>query len=538
MLIYFIYKNNSYNFTVKNDITISYLKDLVSKMIQKDKACFDLFYNNKILSENDSSLYKITKKENKVPIIISLKKNNTNNSMVKLPLLTMPNKTNKNMIDLEPKINLNLNETEISTDSFLKDININQNTKSLTKRKNGNKIPQKEYISRNKVFEDIYNLKDEQIISLMKNLGNKILEYDDALYKKFKTSFNKNNSQLLLYEKNIINFKDKQIQFFQKLINYFDNVETAFSKYKINLEEFYSELSNYSNNKNSNSFVLNESTKKEKKIVISKNRKFSEYSDKKLPNISIIKSAEDNLHLNNKISESSDYSDEILKEKIDTILDNKKPKNINKEKKKPNISKSSKINLAKINEYKEFKEFKENNTPKKKTEYKSNKNLTKEKDIIININEENVKNSQNNFKKIENNKININNINNNKINNNNAINNNINNNNKNYKSLMIKSQESEERFEMENLDKNKINVLFEISESNHENTGNNSHSSNSKNNSSNNSKEKKKLARFKRKGTLNFNQMKNQYFNFQQTKDKKATHRLKKLGTNVFDFII
>ena len=519
MLIYFIYKNNSYNFTVKNDITISYLKDLVSKMIQKDKACFDLFYNNKILSENDSSLYKITKKENKVPIIISLKKNNTNNSMVKLPLLTMPNKTNKNMIDLEPKINLNLNETEISTDSFLKDININQNTKTLTKRKNGNKIPQ-------------------QIISLMKNLGNKILEYDDALYKKFKTSFNKNNSQLLLYEKNIINFKDKQIQFFQKLINYFDNVETAFSKYKINLEEFYSELSNYSNNKNSNSFVLNESTKKEKKIVISKNRKFSEYSDKKLPNISIIKSAEDNLHLNNKISESSDYSDEILKEKIDTILDNKKPKNINKEKKKPNISKSSKINLAKINEYKEFKEFKENNTPKKKTEYKSNKNLTKEKDIIININEENVKNSQNNFKKIENNKININNINNNKINNNNAINNNINNNNKSYKSLMIKSQESEERFEMENLDKNKINVLFEISESKHENTGNNSHSSNSKNNSSNNSKEKKKLARFKRKGTLNFNQMKNQYFNFQQTKDKKATHRLKKLGTNVFDFII
>ena len=56
---------------------------------------------------------------------------------------------------------------------------------------------------------------------------------------------------------------------------------------------------------------------------------------------------------------------------------------------------------------------------------------------------------------------------------------------------MIKSPEPEDRFEMENLDKNKINVLFEISESKHENTGNNSHSSNSKNNSSNNSKEKK-----------------------------------------------
>ena len=102
--------------------------------------------------------------------------------MVKLPLLTMPNKRNKNMIDLEPKINLNLNETEISTDSFLKDININQNSKTLTKRKNGNKIPQKEYISRNKVFEDIYNKKDEIIINLMNNFKNRILEYDDILY--------------------------------------------------------------------------------------------------------------------------------------------------------------------------------------------------------------------------------------------------------------------------------------------------------------------------------------------------------------------
>ena len=53
MYIYFIYKNNTFNFNFKNDVSILYLKNLVSKMIQKDKSCFDLFYNNKILSENN-----------------------------------------------------------------------------------------------------------------------------------------------------------------------------------------------------------------------------------------------------------------------------------------------------------------------------------------------------------------------------------------------------------------------------------------------------------------------------------------------------
>ena len=520
MLIYFIYKNNSFNLSIKTDISISYLKNLVSQMIKKEKECFNLFYNNKILSENDSSLFKLMKKEPNIPIIISLKKNNSNNNEIKLPLLTLPNNSNKNSIDLEPKININLNETEISTDSFLKDININQNAKSFTKRKNGKKISQKEYISRNKVFEDVYNLKDEQIISLMKNLGNKILEYDDALYKKFKANYNKDNSQLLLYEKNIIDFKDKQIQFFQKLINYFDNVETAFSKYKINLEEFYLELSNYNNNKNS--FVLNETTKKEKKVIF-KNRKIFEYSDKKLPNISIIKSTEDNLQINNKISESSDNTEEILKEKIDKIdkiLDNKKSRNENKDKKEKNLNKSLKTNDMKING---FKEFKENISPEKKTGNKlSNKNLTKKKDIIIN-NEENVKNSQNNYKKIDNNNI---------KNSTNDTNNN--------KSITIKKPESEGRFEMENLEKNKINVLFEISESKHENTETISNSSDSKNNSLNNSKERKRSTRFKKKnGTLNYNQLSNfNYPDFKKTKDRKATHRIKKLGSNVFDFII
>ena len=53
MYINFIYKNNTFNFNIKKDVSITYLKNLVSKMIEKDKSSFDLFYNNKILSENN-----------------------------------------------------------------------------------------------------------------------------------------------------------------------------------------------------------------------------------------------------------------------------------------------------------------------------------------------------------------------------------------------------------------------------------------------------------------------------------------------------
>ena len=281
MFIYFVYKNNSFNFNVKNDVSIIYLKNLVSKLIQKDKTSFDLFYNNQILSENNLSLLEISKNESSIIIIICLKKfsnPNKNNIKMKLPLLTLPNKLNDNQIEDEKKNILNLNQSEISSDSHSKDVNPKSNIYS--KRKNNNKIKKKKekYISINKVFEDVYISKDEEIISLMKNFGNKILEYDDTLYKKYKTSVDKNNSQLLIYEKNIINFLDKQIQFFKNLINYFDNTESSFYKYNINLEEFYLELSNYNINKNN--LEVFDSKKKDKNIM-HKNIKLFSFMEKK-----------------------------------------------------------------------------------------------------------------------------------------------------------------------------------------------------------------------------------------------------------------
>ena len=190
MLIYFVYKNNSFNFNIKNDVSIVSLKNLASKLIQKDKTSFDLFYNNKILSEKISSLFQLTKNETSIIIIISLKKvsnPNKNNIKMKLPLIEASNKLINNQTELEPKIKLNLNQSENSSDLDLDSKEDNRKKNTYSKTKNDNKIKEKkeEYISINKVFEDVYNSKDEEIISLNKNFRNKILEYDDILYKKY-----------------------------------------------------------------------------------------------------------------------------------------------------------------------------------------------------------------------------------------------------------------------------------------------------------------------------------------------------------------
>ena len=65
MFINFIYKNNTFTFNVKKEVSITYLKNLASQIIQKDKESFDLFYNNKILSENNSSLFQPLNNEKK-----------------------------------------------------------------------------------------------------------------------------------------------------------------------------------------------------------------------------------------------------------------------------------------------------------------------------------------------------------------------------------------------------------------------------------------------------------------------------------------
>jgi hypothetical protein len=81
----------------------------------------------------------------------------------------------------------------------------------------------------------------------MKNLSQKILEYNDNLYKKIKR--NKQASELSLFERNVIEFQDKQINFLKKLVNYFENKEKDFISGAIPLFDFYKELNKFDDKK-------------------------------------------------------------------------------------------------------------------------------------------------------------------------------------------------------------------------------------------------------------------------------------------------
>ena len=519
MNVFFIYKNNTFNFNIKKDVSITYLKNLVSQMIQKDKSCFELFYKNKIISENGNSLYQVAENETNVPIIISLKNYNnmktvnSSDKKLKLPVLTQQNqinpiKTEGNVIDNH--VNINLNESEVFSNSFSKELN--QFIKGPGRQKKKIK-----YITINKVFEEVYNKKEESIINLMTDLKNKILDYDNALYYNYKNKKDKDNKDLLLYEKNVINFKEKQIQFLKKLLSYFDITEASFfSVGKLNLEEFYQELFNYNNNKNKSTFIQSYSMKKENKIINNnKNIKIINFSVEKLPKISNTKTIEDNLLKSDKISEDSFYNNpsEIIEEKANQYLMNKIPKT--QRNKQMKLSKTVKNNI---------------NPNLKIIDNKSPTDRISKKEREVELISENNKKE-----------LNYNTINTDKPDKDERI---IDHRNLNQfpssKSIVIRNRDLKADF-----DKNKINVLFDISENKNENTETISDDESETDNVKyakalkkekieQNLKDRKRTMRTMK--TLNERELKSGYK--LKFKDKKTNQKLKKLGDNFSDFII
>ena len=264
MYVLIIFKNVTYNLELKEDISIINLKNLVSKQIRRVKTSFDLMYNQKILPDDELSLFSITKGARNARIKVLLKRSHSNNNKIslnkkiELPLIPSSSKinitTNEDSNLKFPK--LNLNETETNSNSSSKELN--KISESFQTPKSCKKVNQRniEYKTKNKVFEDIYKNKEETIINLMNELKNKILELDDVLYRKNKKGYNKNN-KIVIYEKNIINYKDKQIQFLKNLLQNFEGKKMPFSEEEINLSNFYFELSNYNTNKNTNIFIQN-----------------------------------------------------------------------------------------------------------------------------------------------------------------------------------------------------------------------------------------------------------------------------------------
>ena len=205
MFVLIIYKNQTYNIEIKEDISIINLKNLVSTKIQRIKTSFDLYYKQKKLPENETSFFEITKGERIARIIVLLKKANSMskknflNRKIELPLLDLSSNRSKIISDKNTKYNLNETETYSNSSSSKDKNNKNKLTESNQNPLVAKKIKQKavEYKTKNKVFEDIYNKKEEAIINLMEELKNKILEYDDILYQKNINKFNDKNNKIL-----------------------------------------------------------------------------------------------------------------------------------------------------------------------------------------------------------------------------------------------------------------------------------------------------------------------------------------------------
>ena len=580
MNINLIYHNSSFNFDLRKDISIQYLEDLTSKLINKDKSSFDLIYKDITLTENSKSLLKdIVQTDENISIKITPKLTMTQLKEKNiLPKLKTFNHSNVNYTESNVTNNniLLSNESELSqsfSDHSIKVLQKLTKHNTLNKRKKNLKT---EYITQNIVFEEIYNLKENELLSLLKNFTEKIKEYDDILYKKCKNSFNKSNSELLLYEKNVMDFKDKQIKFIKKLLHYFDNKETDF------LDDFYNEIKQYDNSE----IILNyksKISKLESKLLsplISIEKNYSN-SNKELPlllNNNINNKLRNKLYLSQKRAPNDITINEMEKEQKSLFY------NENEKKKNKIIPKRNSINT-----YESIHIEEQNNTTNNKN---TNNKKLKKKNSITNTTKANTNQSENSTnskvqekaynipntiipKQLNTNKNSNNNENNKNSNDdiNSKNNNNFNNEKKNKIDNKLKLMRNKKRSEtykrvnsIENIkyNRNKVSTLFEISESYvNENLDSDRYSNSSEKNISedkntkemnyNNQKKSNynlffhnsedinnlKINLNKKKKSMNYSVIKNSKIGYLvKAKNRKINQRIKKLGNNVNDFLI
>ena len=472
MNVSLIYNNNTFNFDLRKDISIKYLEDLASKLINKDKSSFELLYKDYNLSEYaNCPLKDYIKEDINASIIISPKKTKQKLNIKKvLPKIKLIKSLNINNIEKnhkEKQYNLNVTETS----QLFNDYSIEK------KRKKENK-----FITENKFFEEIYDNKENELFSLMKNMSQKIKEYDNILYKKYKNNSqndNKDNKDLLLFEKNVINFKCKQISHIKRLIKYFNKGENDISEGTIILDDFYKEIKNYDNE---DIYLFNNKKKIYKNLLFSSNKNENKNIFKELPllnnneNINKNNNNENNNVENNNINNKGNNNIKSMKE---LILSQRKIENIININKTENKEKKDKLYLSENKPSKKAilsrnidnieNELSQNINSQEKIIYntidnekiKSKKSLGKnsiennESLSFSKLQEKNNNILQNLLSKKENNIIiTNNNINTNKINNNRNV---INNKNK----TKLHRRDSVENIEY---NQNKLSVLYELSE--------------------------------------------------------------------------
>ena len=296
MNINLVYEGKNYNFDIPNNVTIDYLKELSSKIFNSDKALLDLVYKNqKFQINDDNTLIRDLIPNGENNAILTVKINKSENSPKKgepIPLATLKSKKLDSSEKKElKKINesLNMEKSNIKAIKNIKLFKEKSENKSMDKKdtKSGKLLKNNKFGNRNifminnsksinlinkdfdaKIFESTFIKKNKELLSLMKEFNSKIKEVYLSLYKKFKnagvnnininynnySSLSNNSSissnsnginnnyfyELTIYEKKLIDFEDKQIKYYRRLLEliqkYYQNED--FSK----LNEFFTNL--------------------------------------------------------------------------------------------------------------------------------------------------------------------------------------------------------------------------------------------------------------------------------------------------------
>ena len=300
MNINLVYEGKNFNFDIPNGVTIDYLKELSSKIFNSDKAILDLVYNNKKFQINDNNTLirdLITEGEKNIILTVQINKNIKDKKKdEEIPLVTLKTRSNesngkelkkddegirKEKHEKSKKIENNkiiFKKSSDKKENYKEELNIfkkinkhNKNILIINNNKNFNIIKKELDI---KTFESIYIKKNRELLSLMHELNNKIKEVYLSLYKKYKSSgtnsiinnissssnntsissiinSNLNNNafyELTLYEKKLIDFQEKQIKYYKRLL-------VLIQKYNKNgdfseLNEFFINLALYGINNN------------------------------------------------------------------------------------------------------------------------------------------------------------------------------------------------------------------------------------------------------------------------------------------------
>ena len=302
MNINLVYEGKNYNFDIPNGVTIDYLKELSSKIFNSDKALLDLIYNNKKFQLNDDNTLirdLIPDGEKNVILTVQIhKKIKDKKKDEEIPLVTLKTRsiesngkeakkvdedtTNEKQekqekskkIESNKVIKKSSDKKENHNEELNNSNNNNKNSKSILIINNNKNINILKKDLDIKSFESKYIKKNRELLSLMNEFNNKIKEIYLSLFKKYKNlgangitnniSLSSNNSsissiinsslnnnafyELTLYEKKVIDFQEKQIKYYKRLLLLIQKYNKDGDFFKLN--EFFTNLVLYGINNN------------------------------------------------------------------------------------------------------------------------------------------------------------------------------------------------------------------------------------------------------------------------------------------------